>query len=122
MQQIIEQFSHTVSEAGRTQRPLRIHGSGSKSFYGRPVQGDALDMTPYRGIVSYEPTELVLTARAGTPLAEIEAALAAQRQMLPFEPPHFGAARPSAAASPLDCPGRAAPMLVQCATTCWACA
>ena len=90
MQQIIEQFSHTVSEAGRTQRPLRIHGSGSKSFYGRPVQGDALDMTPYRGIVSYEPTELVLTARAGTPLAEIEAALAAQRQMLPFEPPHFG--------------------------------
>jgi glycolate oxidase FAD binding subunit len=88
---IIEQFSQTVREAGRNQRPLRIQGSGSKSFYGRAVQGDTLDVTPYRGIVSYEPTELVLTARAGTPLAEIEAALAARRQMLPFEPPHFGA-------------------------------
>jgi glycolate oxidase FAD binding subunit len=91
MQHIIEQFSQTVRDAGRTQRPLRIAGSGSKSFYGRSVQGTPLDVTPYSGIVSYEPTELVLTARAGTPLAEIEAALAEKRQMLPFEPPHFGA-------------------------------
>lgn len=91
MQQIIEQFSQTIREAGSTQRPLRIAGSGSKSFYGRAMQGTLLDVTPYRGIVSYEPTELVLTARAGTPLAEIEAALAEKRQMLPFEPPHFGA-------------------------------
>jgi glycolate oxidase FAD binding subunit len=90
MQNLIEQFSLTVREAGRDRHPLRIQGSGSKLFYGRPVQGDALDITPYRGIVSYEPTELVLTARAGTPLVEIEAALAANRQMLPFEPPHFG--------------------------------
>ena len=89
-QEIIEQFSQIVREAGRTGRPLRIQGSGSKSFYGRAMQGEMLDMTPYRGIVSYEPTELVLTARAGTPLAEIEAALAAKRQMLPFEPPHLG--------------------------------
>jgi glycolate oxidase FAD binding subunit len=91
MQDIIEQLSNTVREAGREQRPLHIQGSGSKSFYGHAVQGTTLDVTPYRGIVSYEPTELVLTARAGTPLAEIEAALANQRQMLPFEPPHFGA-------------------------------
>jgi glycolate oxidase FAD binding subunit len=90
MQDIIEQFSQTVREAGRDRRPLRILGSGSKSFYGRPTQGETLDATVCRGIVSYEPTELVLTARAGTPLAEIEAALAANRQMLPFEPPHFG--------------------------------
>jgi glycolate oxidase FAD binding subunit len=90
MQDIIEQFSLTVREAGRDRHPLRIQGSGSKSFYGRPVPGTALDATLYRGIVSYEPTELVLTARAGTPLAEIEAALASNRQMLPFEPPHFG--------------------------------
>ena len=90
MQDIIEQFSQTVRAAGRDRRPLRILGSGSKSFYGRPVQGEALDATLCRGIVSYEPTELVLTARAGTPLVEIEAALASNRQMLPFEPPHFG--------------------------------
>jgi glycolate oxidase FAD binding subunit len=91
MQNLIEQFSRTVLAAGRERRPLRIAGSGSKSFYGRDTQGDALDATGYRGIVSYEPTELVLTARAGTPLAEIEAELAARRQMLAFEPPHFGA-------------------------------
>ena len=91
MQHIIEQFSQSIRIAGATQSPLRIQGSGSKSFYGRTVQGTLLDVTPYRGIESYESTELVLTARAGTPLAEIEAALAARRQMLPFEPPHFGA-------------------------------
>ncbi len=90
MQHIIEQFSQTIREAGDAGSPLRIQGSGSKAFYGRAVQGSLLDVTPYCGIVSYEPTELVLTARAGTPLAEIEAALAAKRQMLPFEPPHFG--------------------------------
>ena len=91
MQHIIEQFSRTIREVGDSRSPLRIQGSGSKSFYGRSIKGTLLDVTPYRGIVSYEPTELVLTARAGTPLAEIEAALAAKRQMLPFEPPHFGA-------------------------------
>ena len=90
MQNIIEQFSQTIREAGDAGSPLRIQGSGSKAFYGRSTQGSVLDVRPYSGIVSYEPTELVLTARAGTPLAEIEAALAAKRQMLPFEPPHFG--------------------------------
>lgn len=90
MQQIIDQFSQTIRDAGAALSPLRIQGTGSKSFYGRNTSGTLLDVTPYRGIVSYEPTELVLTARAGTPLVEIEAALAAKRQMLPFEPPHFG--------------------------------
>lgn len=90
MQNLIEQYSRTVIAAGRDKRPLRIAGSGSKSFYGRDTQGDVLDATGYRGIVSYEPTELVLTARAGTPLTEIESVLAAKRQMLAFEPPHFG--------------------------------
>ncbi len=90
MQNIIEQLSLTVRDAGRDRRPLRIAGSGSKAFYGRAPHGDALDATQYRGIVAYEPTELVVTARAGTPLAEIEAVLAAKRQMLAFEPPHFG--------------------------------
>jgi glycolate oxidase FAD binding subunit len=49
-----------------------------------------LDCRPNRGIISYEPTELVVTARCGTPLTELEEALAAERQYLPFEPPHFG--------------------------------
>lgn len=91
MQHIIDQLSQRVRVAGQTQQPLCVVGSGSKSFYGRSVQGDVLDMSAYRGIVTYEPTELVLTARAGTPMLEIEAALAEKRQMLPFEPPHFGA-------------------------------
>ena len=120
MQQLIEQFSQTVREAGRNQRPLRIQGSGSKSFYGRAVQGDALDVTPYRGIVSYEPTELVLTARAGTPLAEIEAALGPGGKCCHSSRRISARARRSAAASPRDCRVRAAPMPVRYATTCWA--
>lgn len=68
---------------------LTIAGHGSKAFYGGAVVGAPLDMTPLAGISSYEPTELVVTARAGTPLAELEAALAEQGQCLPFEPPRF---------------------------------
>ena len=69
--------------------PLAIHGGGSKAFYGRQVSGTALNVRNHCGIVNYEPTELVLTARAGTPLAEINEALADKGQMLPFEPPDF---------------------------------
>lgn len=69
---------------------MRIRGGGSKDFYGGTLQGEPLDVGSYRGIVDYEPSELVLTARAGTPLSEIEAALQERGQMLAFEPPHFG--------------------------------
>ena len=69
---------------------LRIRGGGSKDFYGQAARGESVDMAPYAGIVAYEPKELVVTVRAGTPLVALESALAAQRQMLPFEPPHFG--------------------------------
>ncbi len=68
---------------------LRIRGGGSKDFYGEALSGDILDTAPLNGVVSYEPSELVVTALAGTPLAELEALLAAQGQCLPFEPPHF---------------------------------
>jgi len=78
----------TEAHAGRT--PLRISGGGSKAFYGRPIEGTSLTVGGHRGVIAYEPTELVLTARAGTPLADIEALLAAQGQMLAFEPPHWG--------------------------------
>ena len=90
MQNLIDQFSATIHHAAERHEPLRICGSGSKDFYGGPLTGTTLDVTPYRGIVEYEPKELVLTARAGTPLAEIEKTLAENGQMLPFEPPHFG--------------------------------
>ena len=79
-----------IREAAASGRALCIRGGGSKDFYGGPLQGEPLDTAALRGIVDYEPTELVMTARAGTPLAELEAALAQHGQMLPFEPPRFG--------------------------------
>jgi glycolate oxidase FAD binding subunit len=70
--------------------PLRIRGGGTKDFYGAARDGEVLDVSSYAGIVAYEPKELVVTVRAGTRLADLEAELASQRQMLAFEPPHFG--------------------------------
>jgi glycolate oxidase FAD binding subunit len=84
----IEEFRSRILE----RKPLRLKGGGSKDFYGGPLAGEVLDTRGYSGVVAYEPTELVITARAGTPLAEIESALAARRQVLACEPPHFGAA------------------------------
>ncbi|MFR0675225.1 glycolate oxidase subunit GlcE [Enterobacterales bacterium AW_CKDN230030176-1A_HGKHYDSX7] len=79
-----------VEQALAEGTPLQIQGSGSKAMLGEAVWGQVLDTRVHRGIVSYDPTELVLTARAGTPLAEVEAVLAAAGQRLPFEPPHLG--------------------------------
>jgi glycolate oxidase FAD binding subunit len=86
----IEQFRQQVLAAAADKRTLRIRGGGTKDWYGQALAGDFLDTRAYSGIVDYEPTELVITARCGTPLAEIEAALAERHQMLAFEPPHFG--------------------------------
>lgn len=69
--------------------PLNICGGGSKSFYGEAAVGEPLHTTGLAGISSYEPSELVVTARAGTSLIELEAVLAEKGQCLPFEPPHF---------------------------------
>ncbi|MGV0959084.1 MAG: glycolate oxidase subunit GlcE [Limnohabitans sp.] len=80
-----------VRQAGADGRVLRLRGGGSKDFWGQSLTGDVLDTRAYRGIVSYEPSELVVTVRCGTPLAELEAALAEKGQCLAFEPPHFGA-------------------------------
>ncbi len=79
-----------VASALHHQSPLRIQGGGSKSFYGNRVRAEPINVTAHTGILSYEPTELVITARAGTPLRVLEETLAQHRQMLPFEPPHFG--------------------------------
>ena len=80
-----------VRQAAADGRTLRLRGGGSKDFWGQSLTGEALDTRAYQGIVSYEPSELVVTAQCGTPLAELEAALAEKGQCLAFEPPHFGA-------------------------------
>ena len=84
---LIDQVRAAV--AART--PLRIRGGDTKAFHGEPVSGQPLDTRAFSGIVAHEPSELVITVRAGTPLAEVEAALAEKGQHLPFDPPHFGA-------------------------------
>jgi glycolate oxidase FAD binding subunit len=90
--QAIEQFKEQVLAAASAGRALRIRGGGTKDWYGQRLEGEILDTRSHVGIVDYEPTELVITARCGTLLAEIEAVLAERNQMLAFEPPHFGAA------------------------------
>jgi len=88
--------------------PLRIRGGGTKDWYGQALSGEILDTRGYSGVVSYEPTELVITARCGTPLAEIEALLAQHNQMLAFEPPrHEGSTIGGVVASALSGPRRA---------------
>ena len=79
-----------VRQAGADGHVLRLRGGGSKDFWGQSLTGEVLDTRAYQGIVSYEPSELVVTARCGTPLAELEGVLAEKGQCLAFEPPHFG--------------------------------
>jgi glycolate oxidase FAD binding subunit len=81
-----------VRDAAAANVQLRIRGGGTKDFYGEAPQGELLDTRVLEGISSYEPTELVVTARCGTSLARLEAELAEHGQCLPFEPPHFAAA------------------------------
>lgn len=85
-----ELFQSQISTAYEEHSPLQIRGGKSKAFYHRAVDLPELNVSEHRGILNYEPTELIITARAGTPLSEIEQVLAEQNQMLPFEPPHFG--------------------------------
>ena len=85
-------WAECIRAASREGRGLQIRGGNTKAFYGEPLPADldALDTREYAGIVAYEPTELVVTARAGTSLAELETALAEKGQCLAFEPPRFG--------------------------------
>ena len=89
---MLDELIARIQVAYAAHTPLFIQGGGSKLFYGNPCAGEVLDTRTLTGIVDYQPKELVLTARAGTPLTEIEAVLAQHNQMLAFEPPHFGAA------------------------------
>ncbi len=81
-----------VIDAVERRAPLAIVGGGTKHFLGRGAQGEMLALGDHRGVIDYHPEELVLTARAGTPLSELEALLAEHDQMFAFEPPHFGTA------------------------------
>jgi glycolate oxidase FAD binding subunit len=86
---ILDTFRSQITGATARRAPLRIRGGGSKDWYAQSLEGDVLDTRAYAGIVEYDPAELVITARCGTPLAEIEQKLAEHNQTLPFEPPHF---------------------------------
>ena len=90
MELILDQLADRIRAAAANATPLRIRGGGSKDFYGEQLHGELLETAPLAGIVAYEPSELVVTARAGTPLAALESALAERGQCLAFEPPHFG--------------------------------
>ncbi|WP_291745371.1 MULTISPECIES: glycolate oxidase subunit GlcE [unclassified Limnobacter] len=90
MSDFIDDLCKRVELAARNNTQLRPVGGGTKNFYGGPLQGEEVDMRQWAGIVEYEPTELVITVKPGTPLAEVEAALAAQKQELAFEPPRIG--------------------------------
>ncbi len=96
MDSSLRRLTDRILAAAADGTPLRIRGGGSKDFYGQSLQGDVLDIRPHTGITSYEPSELVITVRAGTPLAEVEAVLAESGQCLAFEPPRFaGAGEPT---------------------------
>ena len=87
---VLQQFRAQILDAAHSGKQIQIIGGNTKSWYGDHAQGEILHTSAYSGIVDYQPAELVLTAKAGTPMLEIEQALANAAQMFPFEPPLFG--------------------------------
>ena len=87
----IAALTSQIQAASACSQPIRLRGGGSKDFYGESLEGEIFDTSALRGVVSYEPSELVITVLAATPLAEVEALLAEQNQCFAFEPPYFGA-------------------------------
>ena len=90
MSDILQEWSQRIQLAASSKTPLRFRGGGTKDFYSQSLEGEVFDTRAYAGILSYEPSELVVTVCAGTSLKELEAALAEKGQSLAFEPPHFG--------------------------------
>jgi glycolate oxidase FAD binding subunit len=89
-ERVLDQWRERIAAAVAAGASLRLRGSGTKDFYGETLAGEVLELGAWRGIVDYEPSELVMTVRCGTPLSEVEAALAERGQFLAFEPPGFG--------------------------------
>ena len=81
----------SVRTAFDDRTPLRITAGGSKSFYGNQVDAQDISTAEHKGILEYHPSELVITVRSGTLLSELDAELAANNQMLAFEPPQHNA-------------------------------
>ena len=106
----VDSIVDAVKSAAGAKRGVRIVGGASKDFYGQSIEGEVLETRSHQGVSAYEPTELVITARCGTPLAEAEKILAGSGQILPFEPPCFGgnATFGGAIAAGLSGPRRAA--------------
>jgi glycolate oxidase FAD binding subunit len=90
MDSALQDLRRRVTDAHEAKAPLRLRGAGTKDFYGECCDGTVLDVRGYRGVVDYEPSELVITARCGTPLSALEDLLARNQQFLAFEPPAFG--------------------------------
>jgi len=109
MHPALEDIARRIQAAAAGGTALRIRGGGTKDFHGQAVSGEVLDTRQLAGITSYEPSELVVTVRAGTLLADLEALLAQEGQCLPFEPPHFaeGATAGGMVAAGLSGPARA---------------
>ena len=110
---IADALCEQVRSAYDARTPLRIVGGDTRAFYGRPVEGQALQMAEHSGIVSYDPVELVVTVRAGTRLSDLQEVLAEKHQMLGFEPPLVAPWPPAS-------PAHAAPGQAQPVTLCWA--
>jgi glycolate oxidase FAD binding subunit len=87
---MIKALVEQVQDAAARRAALTISGGNSKGFYGLPVKGESLSTRALTGVLSYEPTELMIHVRSGTPISQVESLLAEKNQTLPFEPPHFG--------------------------------
>ena len=109
MQEAIDAITAQIQNAVAQERLLRIVGGGTKDFYGEPLQGETLSTAALNGVIAYEPTELVITAGAGTPLSELQTLVQAQGQFFPFDPPCWGenTTLGGAVAAGLSGPGRA---------------
>ena len=105
----LQSLQERIRAAAAAHQPLRIRAGGSKDFYGGRLEGELLDASALSGLTHCEPTELVISARAGTQITEIERELGAHDQMLAFEPPRFHgrATLGGAVASGLSGPRRA---------------
>ena len=88
---LVPEISSHVEEAFEKKKALRICAGNTKQFYGRPIEAETLSLAAHAGIIEYEPSELYITARSGTSLNEIERTLQAKNQIIPCEPPYFGA-------------------------------
>lgn len=89
MGDLSQQLEQQVEHACATKTPLNIQAGNTKLHLGRECSGEVVSMAGHSGVIDYNPTELVISARAGTSISELNKILAEQHQRLPFEPPSF---------------------------------